>query len=371
MKKTVFMIIALITVQLFTACGALTAKKGFTITGDIKSMPNAAVSLERWHPQQKPLAISSATADAEGKFTLKGDEKLKKGIYSLKLGDKTLPIIVDGNENDISITGDAASFNNLGFQVKGSQGTDEFYKFIQEYARQKMNTAGVDAAIAASKNPYAAIQMAFIGYQSEVDPTDKILAVIQKIKEFDPQSEYVPLYEQSIEQIKAQKQQQSAMQKIKIGEMAPDIELPDPQGKLHKLSDLRGKVVLLDFWASWCGPCRQANPHVVELYNKYKDKGFTVYSVSLDGLDSQNRGKYSGAELQKQLDAQKARWVAAIEKDNLTWDTHVSDLMKWECKPAREYGVNSIPRTFLIDRSGKIVADNPRNNLEDELKKLL
>lgn len=371
MKKTLLLIIALVTVQLFTACGALTAKKGFTITGEISSLSKDSISLERWHPQQKPLSIAKTTSDEGGKFKLTGDEALKVGIYSLKMGNKTLPIIVNGKENEITITGDAASFNNLNFKVTGSEGTDEFYKFIQQYASQKMNTAAVDAAIAASKNPYAAIQMAFIGYQSEADPTDKILAVINKIKAFDPQSEYVPMYEQSIAQIKAQKEQQSAMQKIKVGEMAPDIELPDPQGKLHKLSDLRGKVVLLDFWASWCGPCRKANPHVVELYNKYKDKGFTVYSVSLDGLDSQGRAKYSGPELQKQLDAQKARWVAAIEKDQLSWNTHVSDLMKWECKPAREYGVNSIPRTFLIDRNGKIVADNPRNNLEEELQKLL
>jgi len=163
-----------------------------------------------------------------------------------------------------------------------------------------------------------------------------------------------------------------ASEKIKIGVMAPDISLPSPKGKTFRLSDLKGKVVLVDFWASWCAPCRRANPHVVEMYNKYNSKGFTVFSVSLDGVDSRMKNTITDP---KQLDELTTRakdaWLAAIAKDGLKWDTHVSDLKKWESGPAAEYGVHSIPKTFLLDKEGKVAALDPRDNLEEEIKKLL
>jgi thiol-disulfide isomerase/thioredoxin len=137
-----------------------------------------------------------------------------------------------------------------------------------------------------------------------------------------------------------------------VGEAAPEITLPDPTGKNVSLSSLKGKVVLLDFWASWCGPCRKENPNVVNVYKKYKDKGFTVYSVSLDNA--------------------KANWVDAISKDNLIWTSHVSDLKGWKSSAAALYGVKGIPATFLIDQQGKIIAVNLRGEtLEESLKSLL
>jgi len=137
-----------------------------------------------------------------------------------------------------------------------------------------------------------------------------------------------------------------------VGEIAPDIMLKGVSGDTIKLSSLRGKVVLLDFWASWCGPCRQENPNVVRAYDKYVDKGFTVFSVSLD------------------QDGEK--WKQAIAKDNLKWSNHVSDLKGWSSSGASLYGVRSIPATFLLDKTGKIIAKNLRGEqLDEALKKLL
>jgi peroxiredoxin len=144
----------------------------------------------------------------------------------------------------------------------------------------------------------------------------------------------------------------SPASKVAIGAIAPDLEFPDPEGKMRKLSDLRGKVVLLDFWASWCGPCRRENPNVTSIYSQYHDKGFEVFSVSLD--------------------SDAASWKRAIESDKLVWPNHVSDLKKWQSQAAAIYGVRSIPSTFLLDKEGRIVQRDLRGaDLERAVKQLV
>ena len=137
-----------------------------------------------------------------------------------------------------------------------------------------------------------------------------------------------------------------------IGAIAPELAFSNPDGKILKLSDLRGKVVLIDFWASWCRPCRMENPNVVAAYHKYNKKGFEVYSVSLD--------------------RDKAGWVKAIADDKLVWSNHVSDLKYWSSEAARLYGVSGIPATFLLDKEGRIVAKNLRGaDLDRAVEQLL
>lgn len=150
-------------------------------------------------------------------------------------------------------------------------------------------------------------------------------------------------------------------EKMQIGQKAPELAYSSPDGKLIKLSEVaKGRVVLLDFWASWCGPCRRSSPQLVALYEKFKDKkfkgaknGFTIVSVSLDQV--------------------KERWAEAIAKDNYSWPNHMSDLGGWQSKAAETYGVQFIPQAFLISPDGKIIgkymlADQADADIEKLLK---
>lgn len=160
-----------------------------------------------------------------------------------------------------------------------------------------------------------------------------------------PKSDAVQALHAQMQEINRQiKQEQEINEAVGIGTIAPEIKLPTPNGDTLALSSFRGKYVLLDFWASWCRPCRIENPHLVKAYEKYQDKGFEIFQVSLD----------------KKRDS----WVKAIEKDQLYWP-QVSDLKYWHSEPAKLYKVQAIPANFLIDKNGRIVAKNLRGDALD------
>jgi peroxiredoxin len=158
---------------------------------------------------------------------------------------------------------------------------------------------------------------------------DTYLAVSEKLKKEWPDYAVAKEFVSSVDRMKS----------LAIGQPAPEIALPDTTGTVVKLSSMKGKYVLLDFWAKWCGPCRQENPNVVRAYHKYKDKGFTVFGVSLD--------------------RSKQDWMNAIKQDGLVW-THVSDLKYWQSEAAKTYNITGIPFSLLLDPNGVIIAKNLR-----------
>jgi len=197
-----------------------------------------------------------------------------------------------------------------------------------------------------------------INKNTQVLSFDQDLAYFKKVEkslaEIHPNSSAVKILQTNLSNYAEMEAQRLAADNAKpqIGDMAPDIKLPSPEGKEISLSSLKGKYVLLDFWAAWCGPCRKESPVLVKDYAKFKDKNFTIYQVSLD----------------KTADA----WKAAIIKDNLEDWYHVSDLQHWKCAPAKVYGVRSIPANFLLDPTGKIIATNLRGSaLEAKLAEVL
>ncbi len=352
---------------LFAACGGDSASSGgsnakATFTGNISDAANVTMHFEQYNTSSANHIVGSKLIGPDGSFTIDLPKGYKPGLYRMRVGSSRIIFPVDGGETNINLKTNLSQLNNYSFDISGSDRAKKYAAAVNTSKTGSVNMAKIATQLE-SLDPISAMAAAIaIGGKTKAFlPIHE--ATYERMKQSEMKSSYTADYATYVNNIKnppapanrqvQPQQQRRPASKFNVGDVAPDIALQSPDGKNYSLNDLKGQVVLLDFWASWCGPCRRENPAVVKIYDKYKAKGFTVFSVSLDGSTD--------------------RWKKAITQDKLAWPYHVSDLKKWKSGPAKEYGVSSIPKTFMIDKEGKIAAIGLRgaHNIESELKKLL
>lgn len=347
------------------------ASAGYSIKGNLKNQPNNLIILWERKPTTQ-VFIDSVRTNASGDFEIKGNTK-EPLICELQWGsENSIFMIIDNNTaaklqlstNDpsYSIEGKGIESSvelkelldlNIGYalqlqrieqQAQGLPNTQEGYNTQMKLQSQyyqlmaERNTAVRNLALGKSKSliPYFVISF---GMLQEVD-ADLMKHAVESSKSYNANCKYTRDMEAYYNEEK----------KLAMGAVAPDFTLATPKGDSLSLSSLRGQVVLIDFWASWCGPCRRENPFNTAMYKKFKPKGFEIIGVSLDD----NAGK----------------WKSAIATDSLTW-YHVSDLRGWGSTVAKKYKVSSIPATYLLDKNGKIIAKGLRGKeLEAKLEEV-
>lgn len=371
MKISQLLAFVVISLSFFACQSAGAPAEGTLIRGELTNAANLKVYLDRVAINSANEVLANTPVDGSGNFAFGFVDGLKPGIYQLRIGAQKAVIALGESDNLVDIKGDVATFSEYDFTVKGSDEAQEMVAAMSGLRKGSVSMGDIEKIVNEVKNPEVGAFIAFntlsrAGAQGL--PVHKIA-----LNRLPAGSSTKATYAAFVNAIEGQIAQQRSSEIIQVGMPAPDISLPSPDGKKYSLSELKGEVVLLDFWASWCGPCRRENPHVVQVYKKYKDQGFTIYSVSLDGLDSRKTAGMNADQISRGNEAQKKRWTDAIAKDNLIWPYHVSELKKWQSQAGQLYGVRGIPKTFLIDREGNIAAVGLRGarSIEDALQKVI
>jgi peroxiredoxin len=371
MKKIALIVFAALTVM---SC----KKDGYEITGLAKGVENGKKVYLETQNETGPVTLDTAVVESE-KF--KFDGKLKEGIelafVRIETLNGTVPMVlengdisVDFNKDTIQNSKIGGTKNNDKFQLYNNESQVIYKKMMkfQEANQQKMMAAQQaqdTATVSVLMKDFNKFQddmnvqsKSFISKNPDAFISALLLENFLMRNSLSPEEVkgYYEKLDKSIVDTKSGKnikKMLDAMTSVNIGSMAPDFSAPSPDGKMISLKESMGKVTLIDFWASWCGPCRQENPNVVAMYNELHEKGLNIIGVSLD----------------KEGDSQK--WKDAIAKDGLTWN-HISNLKHWKEPIAEQYNVKSIPATFLLDASGKIVAKDLRGEeLKAKVKELL
>ncbi|GMQ34984.1 TlpA disulfide reductase family protein [Algoriphagus taiwanensis] len=354
--------------SLFSCGGGETSTDGkVQVSGKIGNAPEGMVILSQF-TDSRPKVLDTLDVNAQGEFSYELEVNTPT-FYELNLyGQRSVRLAL--LDEDVSVS---YNFNEpSSLVIEGSKDSQEMLKIetlMEEYqlAVNQLNERYYEAM--GNNDTEAIKQIQTEALKLESDQAEKVKAMISSMGDsfaplaavglLNPKNDF-PFIDELIAKlndlypgtssIMQMKQQLDELRALSVGQPAPEIELPNPDGKLVKLSDLRGKYVLIDFWAAWCKPCRQENPNVVRLYNQYKDKGFEVFGVSLDRT--------------------KEDWVKAIAEDQLTW-TQVSDLKYFNSVAAETYQIQAIPATYMIDPDGKIIAKDLRGpSLENKLAEL-
>jgi peroxiredoxin len=371
MKNNLLLLLFCVAFSGLISCGQ--KEKHFSLNVEIKNMPVQPVYLEELGYNENKL-IDSTKSDASGKFGFKGNYAESR-MYRVRMGRSLMLVVIDAE--NIKLTADWKDLPY--YTAAGSAGSSSLVQFMREYVPASKDMLGLGMVVDSLKENNAPDSLltkanadfekkaqlfrAFIKQYADTTqsmPVALFVAgnVLKDPAELDYIKKFAANLPKRFPESKLSSEFQGVVQGLiaedakttagpAIGTTAPDFTLTSLDGKSVSLKNLRGKYVLLDFWASWCPPCRAENPNVVNAYNQYKDKNFTILSVSLD--------------------SDKSKWQEAVAKDKLVWQ-HVSDLQGWQSTVAALYGVQAIPSNFLIDPSGKIIAVNLRG---DDLEKTL
>lgn len=365
----------LVVIVLFSSISCEKDTEGYALTGDLKNIEDGKmVYISQLDENNQPKKIDSVTVKDE-KFSIDLPETENSNLSFLTVQD------VNGNvmfisENEtihFNIHKDSLQTSN----VRGGKENKVFYDYLEHIKtlnqkvmrirselQTQLTSTRDSATIVNLQQEEEALRNSDMAYKKKMisenpDAFVSVLILTDMQSMGAPASEVKEYYEALGEDVKKSSIAKSLKTDLdkrsatEIGSKAPTFSGPNPQGEELALPDLMGKVTLIDFWAAWCKPCRDENPNIVKVYNKYHDKGFNAIGISLD------------------RPGQKDRWIKAIEDDNLTWP-QISSLQFWQDPIAQQYGIKAIPAAFLLDENGVIVAKNLRGQeLEDKVKELL